>query len=80
MDYLIVPSADDGTWFDEPDTAIGLEQARQVAVAKWGGRVPRGYEITIYRIEYVEVVEMPATAEAWAAKAGVLATWCAPHD
>ncbi len=60
MDYLIVPEAEDGTWYDDPETAIGLERARQTA-RKWQGRVPKGYEIVIYSMSIVEVMDFQKT-------------------
>ncbi len=62
MDYLIVlPEAEDGTWYGEEMTAVGLDDARKLARSRWAGRVPRGYEITIYSLSYVEVVDFQKT-------------------
>ena len=58
--YLFVAEAEDGTWFDDPDTVVGLDQARQLARAKWEGRLPRGYEVLIYKVDYVECVPVAA--------------------
>jgi hypothetical protein len=57
MDYLIVPEAEDGTWYGEELTAVGLDEARKMARGKWEGRVPRGYEVMIYSLSYVEAVD-----------------------
>ena len=61
MDYLIALEADDGTWYDMPQTAVGLLQARSIAQSV---RPMRGYVATIYAMEYVETVEpLPAAPE-----------------
>ena len=61
MDFLIVLEADDGTWYDEPQTAVGLQQARSIARSI---QPPRGYEATIYAMKYVETVEpLPAAPQ-----------------
>jgi hypothetical protein len=54
MDYLIVAEADDGTWYDEGETAVGIGKARALAKTM---KCPRGYDVTIYRLEYVEHIE-----------------------
>lgn len=56
MDYLVVQEAEDGTWFDEGETAVGLQRARTIG----RGMSPRrGYEVTIYSLQYVETVNDP---------------------
>lgn len=60
MDYIVVQVAEDGTWFDDPVSVIGLTEARHIARA-----LPpvRGYEHLIFSLEYVETVEPDKTAE-----------------
>ena len=62
-DYLIVAEAEDGTWYDEPETAVGKDHARKIARGKWEGRVPKGYEIIIYSFSYVEAVDFQKSAQ-----------------
>mgnify|MGYP001603502530 CR=1 FL=1 len=64
--YLIVAEAEDGTWFDEPDTVVDLDGARMMAHQRWDGKLPRGYEVLIYKLDYVECVAVSAAL----AKAG----------
>ncbi len=63
MDYLIVPEAEDGTWYGEEMTAVGLDDARKLARSRWAGRVPSGYEIIIYSLSYVEGVDFQKTTQ-----------------
>ncbi len=56
--YLVVAEAEDGTWYDEGETAVGLDTARKVARGKWDGCLPRGYEVIVYSLAYVEHVHV----------------------
>ncbi len=63
MDYLIVAEAEDGTWYGEEMTAVGLDDARKLARSRWASHVPHGYEITIYALSYVEAVDFQKTTQ-----------------
>lgn len=61
--WIAVPESDDGIWFDEPIGADTEKQAHEMAVTRWGGKLPADIAIIVYQCSQRGQVVLPQTPE-----------------